>query len=364
MSKNFTALIAGLTMAGFGAPSGASALNVSQIGGFHVGGRTASVSGLPVADIFVPGVPFPLKDDPNGDYKVDQMYVQYVKLAKTKAKYPLLFIHGGGMTGVTYETTPDGRPGWQTYFLEHGHDVYVADSVERGRAGFARPEIWKGHIQYPTAKGTWELARIGPIGSYTTDAATRKAYPGGQFPTTAFDQLLAERVPSWGRDNEPAVQAAYDLLVQKICPCVIIAHSTGGTYAQKMALHAPGKVKGVILLEPASAPDPKADDAASLKAVPHLYIWADFLKDDPVQSRVMPVVETWRAALAAAGGKAVWVDLPKVGITGNSHMMMMEKNSDQVAGLLQDWMTRSGLMKTAGPPPAPHSSRSTKTAKP
>jgi hypothetical protein len=41
------------------------------------------------------------------------MYVQYVKLADSKARYPLLMWHGGGLSGVTWETKPDGKPGWQ-----------------------------------------------------------------------------------------------------------------------------------------------------------------------------------------------------------------------------------------------------------
>jgi hypothetical protein len=57
------------------------------------------------------------------------MYVQYIKLTNPKARYPLLLWHGGGLTGVTWETKPDGQPGWQMYFLNAGHDVYVSDAV-------------------------------------------------------------------------------------------------------------------------------------------------------------------------------------------------------------------------------------------
>ena len=42
---------------------------------------------------------------------VEQIYVQFVKLAQPKAKVPILFRHGGGLTGVTWETMPDGKPG-------------------------------------------------------------------------------------------------------------------------------------------------------------------------------------------------------------------------------------------------------------
>ena len=59
------------------------------------------------------------------------------RLSSPRAKYPLLLIHGGGLTGVTWETKPDGQPGWQMFFLKAGHDVYVGDGMERGRATWA-----------------------------------------------------------------------------------------------------------------------------------------------------------------------------------------------------------------------------------
>jgi hypothetical protein len=40
-----------------------------------------------------------------------------------------------------------------------------------------------------------------------------------------------------------------------------------------------------------------------------------------------------------------FIELPKTGIRGNSHMMMMDTNSDQIAGLIQGWMARNGLMR-------------------
>ena len=47
----------------------------------------------------------------------------------------------------------------------------------------------------------------------------------------------------------------------------------------------------------------------------------------------------------ANGGDVEWVDLPKIVITGNDHMIMMDTNSDEIAALIQDWMKRKGLMK-------------------
>jgi hypothetical protein len=131
---------------------------VKEVGSFHVGGRTVALSGMPTREVvFSPGAP-PIKVDPNGEFAVEQMYVQYVKLAQPKARVPILLWHGGGLTGVTWETKPDGKPGWQQFFLNAGYDVYVSDAVERGRASWARyPEIFKSEPMFRTKKEAWEL---------------------------------------------------------------------------------------------------------------------------------------------------------------------------------------------------------------
>ncbi len=39
------------------------------------------------------------------------------------------------------------------------------------------------------------------------------------------------------------------------------------------------------------------------------------------------------------------VDLPERGVRGNSHMVMMDRNSDQVAEVVQEWLARRGLWR-------------------
>src|SRR4051794_41654108 len=112
------------------------------MGSFHIGGRVAEVSGKQVREIVrQPGGPL-TKLDPNGQYMVEQMYVQYFLPKNRRGKFPLLMWHGGGLTGVTYESTPDGREGWLNYFVGRGWDVYNSDAVERGRSGFASSDVW------------------------------------------------------------------------------------------------------------------------------------------------------------------------------------------------------------------------------
>ena len=44
-------------------------------------------------------------------------------------------------------------------------------------------------------------------------------------------------------------------------------------------------------------------------------------------------------AAHAGSGKVDVVNLPEVGIKGNSHMLMMDKNNAQVADPIQKWLT-------------------------
>src|SRR3979490_2482747 len=133
-----------------------------DMGSFHVGGRDVEISGKPVKEgVFTPGG-VPAKVDPNGTYSVEAMYVQYFLPAEPRGVVPLLLWHGGGLTGVTYETTPDGREGWLTYFVRQGWDVYNSDAVERGRAGWAMvPDIFASEPLFLTKANPVGRLRLG-----------------------------------------------------------------------------------------------------------------------------------------------------------------------------------------------------------
>ncbi len=311
---------------------------LKEVGSFHVGGRKVTVEGLPAKEVaFSPGsVPF--KVDPNGDYQTGQMYVQYYKQAAPKAKYPLLLWHGGGLTGVSWETKPDGRPGFQDFFLRAGHDLYVSDSAERGRSSFSRtPEVYKTEPQFRTANEAWSLFRFGPNGSY----GARKTFDGVQFPVDQLEQFGKQGVARW-LDSDAMIQAAYDALIDKICPCVVMTHSQGGLFGFNAALRAPDKIKALISLEPGTPPPAqKVDDR--VKGIPFLVVWGDFIDQSAYWTQKVPPIRQFTDALAAHGGRVDWVDLPKIGIKGNTHMLMMDKNSEEIATLVQKWMISQGL---------------------
>ena len=328
-----------------------AAFDVERIGSIHIGGAPVKLEGLPSREIVTaPGKS--MKVDPNGDFHTGQMYVQYVKLADPQARYPLLMWHTGGVTGASWETKPDGRPGWMQFFLRRGHDVYVSDAVERGRATFSRfPEIYKTEPIYRDKKEAWEIFRIGIPGSYASDPAKRRANDGQKFPLGAFDAMQMQMAPRWATNGE-ATQAAYDALVERVCPCVIMAHGQAGNFAFRAALRNPDKVKAIVAVEPAFAPKPDDPDIPKMKAIPHLFVWGDFIDTNPVWVDHTKELKAYHASLKAEGVNAEWFDLPEAGFKGNTHMIMMDSNSDAVAARVQAWFAKNKLLKSGKSGPA------------
>lgn len=311
------------------------------MGSFHVGGRVVEITGKPVKEVvFSPGG-VPAKLDPNGLYQVEGMYAQYFLPQNRKGKYPLLMWHGGGLTGVTYETTPDGREGWLNMFIRKGWDVYISDAVERGRSGFASPDVWQGEPNFLTKAGPFERFRIGDgQGSWNADPAKMKVLPGNQFPVEAYDNFMKQNVPRW-TTTDTAIIAAYTALVDKVCPCVLLVHSQAGGFGFKMAQLRPDKIKGVVAVEPAVAGD-KAQ-AGNLKNTPTLVIYGDYIAGDSRWPKMRQIGLDYAEAVRAAGGRFDVVNLPEIGIKGNSHMLMMDKNNKAIADLIGDWLKRQGL---------------------
>ena len=72
-------------------------------------------------------------------------------------------------------------------------------------------------------------------------------------------------------------------------------------------------------------------------------IYGDNAKDHPRWSKIRQGGVDYAAAFKSGGGDVTVVDLPDAGLKGNSHMMMMDKNSDQIADLMQKWLVSKGL---------------------
>jgi pimeloyl-ACP methyl ester carboxylesterase len=313
-------------------------LELQDEGSFFVNGQT-TVSSHPGTPAVGPSVP--------GTITVNQMYVQY-RIPKTISGPPIVMVHGSGHTGATYETTPDGREGWATYFARKGFPVYVIDHSGRGRSGFnptafnrARAEGNAGSlpdIQIAPRERAWYFFRIGA--TYPTP------YPGSQFPVEAFDQYTAQLVPNT-EATLPGAGAntveALGALLDKIGPAVVMVHSQSGAYGLNLVRARAIKMLGLINVEGNCAPVTPDEVVKIFSRVPLLSVWGD-----NSQGAVGPNGDERRNgcvatvnAIKSTGGSAKFLLLPEAGHKGNSHMLMMDKNNLQIADLIIGWIGES-----------------------
>ncbi len=320
-------------------------LNLRSVGSFHIGGQRKTLRGLPLEHVRLAVGAAPRTVDPNGSYVSGQMYVQYYLQQQSVSPWPIVLWHGGGMTGANWESTPDGRPGWLQRLLEMGFDVYVCDAVERGRAGWSRwPDIYQHAPLFRTLEEGWDMFRLGP--AQADERGGLQVHPGQQFPTEAFEAFAAQWVPRWA-DHEAMTLRAYEAFLEKIGPCVLMAHSQGGGLALTMATQRPEWLKAVVAIEPSGAPH-------ELPATPagpaYLMVWGDHVHDHPVWCKYRARVDAHQQQLCALGASAQTLDLPQRGITGNSHFPMLDRNSDQVLDAILQWLrplTRPSTQETS-----------------
>ena len=279
-----------------------------------------------------------------GEITIDQMYVQY-RIPKTIAGPPIIMVHGSGHTGVTYETTPDGREGWATYFARHGFPVYVVDHVGRGRSGFDPTAINRAKAQSnPALLPSVPLTtRERAYPNFLIGAKYPTPYPGQQFPVEAQDQYFAQLVPNTetllagGGSNTVKALAA---LVDKIGPAVVMVHSQSGGYGLDLIRQRPDKVRAFIDIEGSCGPLSADDVGNSFRKVPTLMVFGDYTEGStgPNGDERRNVCNQSVSAINAAGGTAKFLYLPALGIKGNSHMLMMDKNNIQIADLIIGWL--------------------------
>ncbi len=126
-------------------------LMIQEQGSFAVGGKVITNPGT-----FNPKQPTPDGQTLHGDHA----YVFY-QIPVNRRKLPLVFLHGTGQFSKTWETTPDGREGFQTIFLRRRFPVYLIDQPRRGNAGRstvsatinATPDEQSGSIRSGLASG-------------------------------------------------------------------------------------------------------------------------------------------------------------------------------------------------------------------
>lgn len=316
-------------------------LVLASQGSFFVGGETKSseyLSGNPNG----PGGGQP------GDITVDQMYVQYQIPEHANQHTPVVMVHGCCLSSKTWETTPDGRMGWNEYFVRKNRPVYLADQVSRARSGFDATKIIAVKLGKAPAselpsifmashQTSWTLFRFGP--TFNT------AFADEQFPVQAANELYKQMIPDLN-GILPAPNPTWTnmaALAVQLHGAVLMGHSESGFFPEEAAMINPEGVKGIISIEMGCTTTLNPQQLSTLSKIPILIMFGDHLNDVPG-----PLASLWPAnfdscnkfvdQVKAAGGDAEMMSLPKMGIKGNSHMLMQDKNNLQLADLILQWI--------------------------
>src|SRR3954471_20486062 len=237
-------VLATIIMTGCATPQSEKTISIAEQGSFFVAGRKVQA----------PGTYDPTKSaagtDEGQSFWVDQMYVQY-QIPTNARKLPLILVHGGSGTGRVWETTPDGREGYQTIFLRRGYPVYIVDFPRRGRAGYpsfvgtfgtldANQQIVPNRTGQAGRQYAWSRWRLGP--KYP------EVFPVQAFPMNAVDSFLQHLVPTVS-DDAQVISGALVALLDKIGPAVVVTHSQSGLFGWLAGARSP-HVKGIIAYEP------------------------------------------------------------------------------------------------------------------
>jgi len=271
-------------------------------------------------------------------------------------RMPIIFLHGGFHTGAGYITTPDGRPGWAHYFVARGHEVYVPDWPGHGRSPANREfsqlsmlEIAQSLAMLANEVGPaiiFAHSAGGPLAWWIADehpdtvAAIVGIAPGPpsniQRPlpddpklieTLRFDESVGcpvyspldkpvfvdtEFIRSFWANTSRFPKTAIDAYAKSIVPeSAAVLNERFNIGGKGLCISGPDVVATRPILVVTGDSDPRHPRAADAAV-------ADYFN-----------------------AKHAW--LPEYGLRGNGHMLMLEDNSEKIAGLIADWLTDQGL---------------------
>jgi pimeloyl-ACP methyl ester carboxylesterase len=369
--------LAACAVATFALASAAAAedLVLARDGFFYVGGKPTVVDGR--------------------EYISGQMYVEVRIPAHATKPYPIIMVHGGTMSGTNYTGTPDGREGWAQYFVRQGYAVYVVDQPGRGRSGYLAGA-------YGPSRNVLRSNSAARFVSQEKSKLWPQAYLHTQWPGTgapdddASMQLASGQLPAIESFDKQQVlnRDALVALIDKIGPSILLVHSQAGAFGWPVADARPELVKAILAIEPngppfhpvefVGAPDwfkeepmaltygltavpltyaPAVKDATELSIVrqdkpdaPDLvrcYAQQEPARQLPNLQKMPILVLTSEASyhapydhctvkyLQQAGVKPTYVRLADLGIRGNSHVMMLEKNNKEIAAVIAGWLDKT-----------------------
>ena len=349
-------------------------LNLARDGFFSVGGRKTTVN--------------------SKTYVAGQMYVEMRIPQHQTHPFPVIMVHGGTRSGTTFTGTPDGRESWAQYFARRGYAVYVIDQPGRARSSY-----------HAEAGGTNKLADLeSGLRRYLQQskyklwpqAHLHTQWPGSGEPDDPVTmQMVGSYVPELDdfARQQALTRDALVALLDKIGPAILLVHSQAGAIGWPVADARPELVKAIVAVEPNGPPvhtvelvgapewfkeggialgygisslpltyDPPVKEASELTWAKDgkpdgpglITCWQQAEPARKLPNLTMPILVLLAEAsyhapydhctvkfLEQAGVRPDFIRLAEIGIMGNSHVMMQEKNSKEIAAVIYQWLEKS-----------------------
>jgi pimeloyl-ACP methyl ester carboxylesterase len=354
-----------------------STANIGRMGDFYVGGKWHGQGGQKVMD--------------------GSMFVEVWVPKKMLHPYPVVFVQGGGgQTLMASIQTPDGRPGWAYDFVNAGYTVYLVDPPGGGRSSYfpgvyeplAAPRgatqmerEWSGGIAPPP-----QIRKVWPQWNRNTE------WPGsspnkGRAGNPVFDYYAETELQHINGYQEKLFSDALIQLLDLIGKPVVILVNSGYAPSGWVAADArPRLIRGIIAVEPWAPPienvelgqtgpgrlwglsnlplhySPPVTSPGDLHPVhlataPGPGLFPCWVQQEPAHKLTnllnVPVLDISGEAsyhrpfayceamwLNQAGVKTDYFNLEDVGLRGNGHQMMSEKNSVGISAFLLKWLSQ------------------------
>ena len=290
----------------------------------------------------------------------DHLYAFY-QVPQNAKPLPIVMLHGAFQSARSWETTSDGREGFQTLFLRRGFPVYLVDQPRRGKAGNSTVATTTEPTPYDQL--FFDQFRLGKWPNFFDNVQFDRQ------PAT-LDQFFRSVTPNTGPYDAGVISDAMAALFAKTGPAILFTHSQGGGPGWLTAIKSPN-VKAIVAFEPGSGfifpqgelppamssaagtlvPEAvPAEDFRKLTRLPIVIYYGDNFPTEPTTERGQ---DNWRVRLAMArlwvdainkhGGDARLVHLPEMGIRGNTHFIMSDLNNVQIADLVSSFLAQKKL---------------------
>ncbi len=329
----------------------ADTLVIKSQGMFSSGGTVTE----PVPGDYDPTTNWLDAERPGNTAHIDHANVFY-QIPENDNGNPIVYLHGYGQSRMGWMTTPDGREGWSDIFLKKGHSAFLVDQPRRGEAGGTASmtsddlDAWgDGMKDYKPGDQAWythfRIGRVAP-----------ERYEGSQFPEgeEAQDQFFRQMTPNTGSYDQAVDASALGEVMADVKEmtgnkAIFITHSQGGRVGWDVPVE---NISAIVAIEPGGAPEIGSEQYNKLleAKIPITIYFGDYIDNGPedIQSTgfwksVRDGALEFAEAYNAAGGDATVVDLPKEGITGNSHFMFQELNNKEIADHIEAWLEERGL---------------------